>query len=80
MRFTSQHKAINQKEYGKAVSPLRYDSLALILSWSIFVVYGKQSEKKVYLQFKEAFCLTHFLGYYPLLSFEITSVVVITGW
>ena len=46
MRFTSQHKAINQKEYGKAVSPLRYDSLALILSWSIFVVYGKQSEKK----------------------------------
>ena len=40
MRFTSQHKAINQKEYGKAVSPLRYDSLALILSWSIFVVYG----------------------------------------
>ena len=46
MRFTSQHKAINQKEYGKAVSPLRYDSPALILSWSIFVVYGKQSEKK----------------------------------
>ena len=49
MRFTSQHKAINQKEYGKAVSPLRYDSLALILSWSIFVVYGKQSEKKKYI-------------------------------
>ncbi len=48
MRFTSQHKAINQKEYGKAVSPLRYDSLALILSWSIFVVYGKQSEKNKY--------------------------------
>ena len=46
MRFTSQHKAINQKEYGKAVSPLRFDSLALILSCSIFVVYGKQSEKK----------------------------------
>ena len=45
MRFTSQHKAINQKEYGKAVSPLRYDSLALILCRSIFVVYGKQSEK-----------------------------------
>ena len=49
MRFTSQHKAINQKEYGKAVSPLRYDSLALILSWSIFVVYGKQSEKNKYI-------------------------------
>ena len=48
MRFTSQHKASNQKEYGKAVSPLRYDSLALILSWSIFVVYGKQSEKNKY--------------------------------
>ena len=49
MCFTSQHKAINQKEYGKAVSPLRYDSLALILSWSIFVVYGKQSEKNKYI-------------------------------
>ena len=49
MRFTFQHKAINQKEYGKAVSPLRYDSLALILSWSIFVVYGKQSEKNKYI-------------------------------
>ena len=49
MRFTSQHKAINQKEYGKAVSPLCYDSLALILSWSIFVVYGKQSEKNKYI-------------------------------
>ena len=48
MRFTSQHKAINQKEYGKAVSPLRYDSLALILCRSIFVVYGKQSEKNKY--------------------------------
>ena len=49
MRFTSQHKAINQKEYGKAVSPLRFDSLALILSCSIFVVYGKQSEKNKYI-------------------------------
>ena len=49
MRFTSQHKAINQKEYGKAVSPLRYDSLALILCRSIFVVYGKQSEKNKYI-------------------------------
>ena len=49
MCFTSQHKAINQKEYGKAVSPLRYDSLALILSCSIFVVYGKQSEKNKYI-------------------------------
>ena len=50
MRFTSQHKAINQKEYGKAVSPLRYDSLTLILSRSIFVVYGKQSEKNKYIR------------------------------
>ena len=49
MRFTSQHKASNQKEYGKAVSPLRYDSLALILCRSIFVVYGKQSEKNKYI-------------------------------
>lgn len=49
MRFTSQHKAINQKEYGKAVSPLRYDSLALILCRSILVVYGKQSEKNKYI-------------------------------
>ena len=43
MRFTSQHKGINQKEYGKAVSPLRYDSLALILYWYILSVYGLDS-------------------------------------
>lgn len=64
MRFTSQHKGINQKEYGKAVSPLRYDSLALILYWYILSVYGKQSEKISRSADKEEFCLTHFLGYY----------------
>ena len=65
MRFTSQHKAINQKEYGKAVSPLRYDSLALILCRSIFVVYGKQSEKNKYIcSLKRHSALHTFWGYY----------------
>ena len=45
MRSTSRHKGVNPREYGKAVSPLRSDSLALILFRFIFVVYGKQSEK-----------------------------------
>ena len=62
MRFTSQHKAINQKEYGKAVSPLRFDSLALILSWSIFVVYGKQSEKNKYICSSKRHSALHTFG------------------
>lgn len=64
MRFTSQHKGTIPKEYGKAVSPLCYNSLALILYWYIPVAYGKQSEKISRFVDNETFCLTHFLGYY----------------
>ena len=70
MRFTSQHKGINQKEYGKAVFPLRYYSLALILYWYILSVYGKQSEKISRFAYKEEFCLTHFLGHYRPLKIK----------
>ena len=46
-------------------SPLRYDSLALILSWSIFVVYGKQSEKNKYICSSKRHSALHtFWGYY----------------
>ena len=34
---------------------------------------GSKAKKKVHLQFKEAFCLTHFLGYYPKLSNVLDS-------
>lgn len=52
-RFTSQRKAIKQKEYGKALSSLCSDCLALILSCYILYAYGKQSEKKVALLTQE---------------------------
>lgn len=48
MCFTSQHKGINSKEYGKAVSTLRFESLALILFEYTLTAYGKQSEKNKY--------------------------------
>lgn len=48
MRFLFQHKAITPKEYGKALSPLRCDSLAFILYRATFNVFGKQSEKNKY--------------------------------
>jgi hypothetical protein len=77
MRFTSQHKAINQKEYGKAVSPLRYDSLALILCRSIFVVYGKQSEKNKYICSSKRHSALHtFWGYYQTLMYNIELQMV----
>lgn len=67
MRFTSRHKDINPKEYGKAMSPLRSDSLALILFRFIIVVCGKQSEKVGTFEVQRDVLLYTLLGILPRL-------------